>query len=34
MKTKDVKWATSFDDALAAAKQADRPVYVDFFSPD
>lgn len=29
----EIAWAESLDQALARAKDTDRPVYVDFFSP-
>jgi len=32
--TKELKWAASYDDALAEAQRARRPIYVDFFNPD
>jgi hypothetical protein len=34
MKTmSEIDWAPTFEDALARAKAAVRPVYIDFFSP-
>jgi uncharacterized protein YyaL (SSP411 family) len=29
----EIQWLTSLDEALAQAKQQDKPVLLDFFSP-
>jgi hypothetical protein len=29
----ELRWLTSLDEALALAKQRDKPVLLDFFSP-
>lgn len=31
--TMAIRWSNTLDEALAHAKEQDRPLYVDFFSP-
>lgn len=33
MKTKEMKWAASYDEALARAQESGLPLYIDFFNP-
>lgn len=34
MKTKtEIEWAPSLEEALGRAKEQEKPVYVDFYSP-
>lgn len=34
MKTKQLEWVTSFEEALELAKESGKPIYIDFFNPD